>query len=163
MDWIERLKMLELAPMEGPDFSPLTEEEIRDIERAVGARLPVEYRLFLSRFGPSIFEKDVVFPTSWGGCSPGGFLGREIKELITDYGDRYPARVIPINDDGGDNMIVISLRDDSYGAIYFQNHCEGIGEPPEDPKEVDAALCTTLFALAPDFASYICGLDLEAK
>lgn len=155
--WIERLEHLGITPAQN-DFAPLSEIDLRKIESYFGAKLPEDYRLFLLHYGASYLEESVVFPTPKGGIYLGDFLGNNILQLtIDDYEDKLPKLLVPINEDGGDNLICISLRAVDFGGIYFQYHCIGIGDNPDS----DTARWETCFRFCDIFANFICGLEID--
>ena len=61
MDWTHKLAEFKLIPSDGVEFSPLKDEEIRQIEVFIKTRLPDPYRWFLSQFGASEFEQVCPF------------------------------------------------------------------------------------------------------
>jgi len=158
MTWIDKLHELGVTPLEGIAFSPISDGELKQFEATIGNALPDDYRDFLGRFGDCDLEEYGVFPTEGGGVAPGTFFGRHLPNAISDFGERLPRLVVPINDDGAGNLICISMRPDSYGAIYFQSHSAGWDTAAED---LDAAKQETLVRLASSFGEFICGLVVE--
>jgi hypothetical protein len=155
MDWKQVLENFEITPLGDGGIS---EEDLDQLENKLGRKLPHAYRVFLSKYGESDLEPWVVFPTEGGGVSPGTFTGLDILEKIKDYVDRLPENCIPINDDGGDNLIIMSLDEDKYGEIYFQHHSIGVGEAEDNNEN----RWKTLAFLAKDFPRFIEGLVLDA-
>lgn len=158
MNWIEKLRELKLTPENGVQFLPMNEAEISQLENTIGNRFPEPYRFFLSVYGASDFEEYGIFPTDGGGVAPGRFFGRDLPRAINDFQERLPRLVIPINDDGAGNLICVSLREDSYGSIYYQSHSVGWNESNGD---ADGAKLATLVHLASDFTSFIMELEVE--
>jgi len=156
----ERLHELGITPVGSASFEPLDATELSAIESALGARLPPDYRWFLSTFGESDLEAMPEFPLpGGGGVLPGIFFGRRIVDEARTFEERLPHRVVPINDDGGGNLVCLSLRPDSYGAVYFHHH--GVG-PDEEAADPDQARMDTLVRLAPGFAEFVAELRTEA-
>ena len=135
----------------------VTDSDLEQLETKLNCKLPDDYRFFFKTYGESDLESWVVFPTEGGGVSPGTFMGLDIYEKIKNCFDRLPESCIPINDDGGDNLIILSLDEKRYGEIYFQHHSIGTGKE-EDSNE---SRWKTLVFLAKDFSSYIEGLVLD--
>jgi len=158
MRWQEKLLELKLTPLNGVSFEPLTEPDLRRIELHLSATLPCDYRLFLSLFGSADFDEYCLFPTLGGGVAPGRFFGHDLEDAIVDWADRLSRQVIPINDDGASNVICLSLRDQSYGDLFFQHHSVGADQSQADR---DRGKFETMTILAFDFASFICGLEIE--
>ena len=158
MDWQERLRNFGLLPVGSASFEPLDDGDVSRIESAFGATLPEAYRAFLTTYGESVINADLIFPTAGGGILPGVFFGRRIVEEARSMDERLPPRVVPINDDGGGNLICISLRDDTYGAVMFQNH--NVGPDPDHP-DADQALMDTFYVMAPSFREFVLGLERD--
>lgn len=152
-----KLQELGLTPLDSDEFSPLSENDVEQIEELVGGRLPDDYRWFLLNYGASDFDQYAVFPTAGGGIAPGTFFGQDITAVLTECSDRMPQQVVPINDDGAGNLLCISLRPDSFGAILYQSHSVGWS----DASDEDMAKLSTLVPVAADFVSFIDGLEAE--
>ena len=148
----EKLQGLAIASETGEHFEPLTLGDVECLERSLGKRLPNDYRWFLMHFGAAQFEVDAVYPTAEGDIILGFFFGRDIDEDIEDYEERLPDLFIPINDDGGGNIICMSLQDESYGSLWFHNHSVGAEEDTSEAK------MATMLLLAPSFTDFILGL-----
>lgn len=153
-DWISKLKKLGVNSC---DNEGLDQDFINDFDSRFENGLPEDYKSFLLEFGESDFDECVVFPTSGGGVYLGVFLGGSINSAMSDYSERMPDHCIPINDDGSSNLVIMSLHESDYGAIYFQHHSMGIG----DKLASDKAWRETLSFLALDFVSFIAGLGIE--
>lgn len=158
MNWRDKLQALGVTPLEGDQFSPLSEDDLEQLENTIGNAFPDDYRAFLRQFGACDFEEFAVIPTEGGSVAPGSFFGNDLTDAINNFGERLPSLVVPINDDGASNLICISLRPDSFGAIFFQSHSVGWDDSLGD---MDAAKFATLIRVAPDFGSFICELEPE--
>ncbi|EAQ78902.1 SMI1/KNR4 family protein [Blastopirellula marina] len=158
MNWVDKLQELGVTPLEGDQFSPLSEDELERLENSVGVAFPDDYRTFLRQFGACDLEEYAVILTEDGSIAPGSFFGDDLAGALNDFSERLPRLVIPINDDGAGNLICISLRPDCFGAICFQSHSVGWDDSLGDE---DAAKSATLIRVAPDFGSFICKLVLE--
>ena len=158
MDWVEKLRQLGVTPLGEDQFSPLSEDDLEQLEDRIGHDFPDDYRAFLREFGACDFEEYAVLPTEGGGIFPGTFFGKDLGNAIKEFGERLPRLIVPINDDGAGNLICLSLRSDSLGAVYFQSHSVGWDDTLDD---VDAAKFATLVRVAPDFGTFICELEPE--
>lgn len=148
---------LQIVPLDGPQFVPNNESEIRSLESAIGQDLPHDYRTFLSTYGECAFDVLCKIPTDGGGIYPGYFLSvNEIVESLKYVDEYLPQKVIPINDDGGGNSICISTRDDSYGKVYFRAHTIGFDYEADDE---DAAKMDAMFPLSGNFTDFILALQ----
>jgi hypothetical protein len=154
------MKCIEI--LEGFGITRLSEKDFEDqdvlrLEKQIGCKLPDDYRFFLQKYGESDLESWVVFPTKGGGVFPGTFMGLDIFKKIEDCLGRLPDGCIPINDDGGNNLIVLSLDQDRYGEIYFQHHSVGVDQSLNNRE----GRWKTLTFLAKDFCGFIQGLMLD--
>jgi hypothetical protein len=114
----------------------MAEAEITSIESDVGAKLPSDYREFLTTYGQSAFGELVgfqpigVLPRSLSGSGAwpfSHFYGskkgiQRLDETIEDLKDRIPTSLIPIGDDGAGSQICIGLRDDDKEKVFFWDH-----------------------------------------
>src|SRR5262245_35806145 len=119
----------------GFEFSgpPITEAEIRDVEKLLRVKLPRQYREFLLRtnggrpspeeaflFGPDP-EKfkgsliDVFYPVV---CDDDG---RTLLEAQLAMEGRIPRALLPIGNDAGGSKICLGVRGLRRGKVYFWN------------------------------------------
>ena len=143
IDEIERLGGINKMYL--PTDTTLNIDEIVTIENDIGVRLPDSLRDFLMKYGVSDFDEEVVFePISidaqyihdedsgqsnfiFEGSSIGVFYGKDPEEEgaydifwnIENYKDRMPSLFLPF---GMGNQIVMSLKKENYGLIYFWEH-----------------------------------------
>jgi hypothetical protein len=103
------------------DFVPAVDEDIAAVEEGLRVKLPDEYKVFLKRYGASLFGADVGFrsnePSPWavngvesfdlfyGVSDDPGFDLRQINERLR--GD-IPVGAIAIGHDPGSNLILLS-------------------------------------------------------
>ncbi|WP_164879198.1 SMI1/KNR4 family protein [Flavobacterium cerinum] len=146
IDEIERLGGINKMYL--PTDTTLNIDEILTIENDIGARLPDGLRDFLMKYGVSDFDEEVIFePISidaqyihdedssqldfiFEGSSIGVFYGKDPEEEgaydifwnIENYKDRMPSQFLPFATDGMGNQIVMSLKKENYGLIYFWDH-----------------------------------------
>lgn len=120
----------------------LTLEEIMAFEIFINHSLPDEYKAFLQQHNGGRIQPD-HFKYSHPDDDEAGsvlyrFLGlsREnyftVENYLITYEQRVPTDFLPIATDVGGNLLCLSLRDDSYGQIYFWNHEQesSYGEEP---------------------------------
>jgi hypothetical protein len=137
MQWIdEKAKELGVSRSnEGPWLSP-TESDFDRLEKRLGARLPDEYRYFLSRYGDVLFGNDdsapsiaLAEPSPWGAStepetfyslSAGAHYG--LEDEIQTFADRLPKGVIPISSDAGGNQICLDVAGEFPGYVWFWDH-----------------------------------------
>ena len=157
MNLTEKLEKLGINPCGEKEFSPLSEREIKRIEIELKTVLPEDYRQFLATYGESDFEEYAGYSTDNGGIYPGTFFGKNIEKAISEYRERLPALIIPINEDAANNLICLSLRKDDFGAIYFQNHSIGWDEYDD----IENSKLESCFRFADSFSSFIYGLEIK--
>lgn len=149
MSYTDEIKRLGgLNKMYLPEDTTLNTDEILAIEMIIGARLPDVIRDFLMKNVVSDFDEEVAFEPmstnaeyihdensdqpvfSFEGSSIGVFYGKDPEEEgaydifwnIKNYKDRMPSQFLPFATDGMGNQIVISLKKERYGSIYFWDH-----------------------------------------
>ena len=117
-------------------------EELANIERRIGIRLPPLYAFLLLEYqAPIIFEEDVEFipmqRSPWDGED--GLqsleivfgLGKDVysvSHMLDRYRDRMPDGVIPIGEAPFGNIIVLGTKGDVAGKVFFWDH--------EDEREI---------------------------
>jgi SMI1-KNR4 cell-wall len=113
---------------------PASEDAVRDAERQLEVALPVEYRLFLTTQANGGKPEDNLFRAE--GEDPGAsiryFFGVGLPEdadhdidLVRRYDfyrDRVPSWAVPVGEDGTGNLILISIREDDLGSVWFWDH-----------------------------------------
>lgn len=125
--------------------------EIERLEERVG-KLPPDFREFLLRInggrpdpagfsfqaGPRADESDVDWFFALGQGSP-----YEILHSLEVYRDRIPMGLLPIASDPGGNLLLLSLRRDDFGSVFFWDHEE---ESPPNPTMSNAYLVASSFS-----------------
>ncbi len=116
---------------------PMPEEEIAELERSIGARLPDGYHRFLATHGNCGFANFIDFTTltpvrPWISDKTtrwhfGLFYGSKastysIAWSIDTLRDRMPETLIPIGEDGMGNQICLGIAGPERGKIYFWDH-----------------------------------------
>lgn len=122
----EKLAKLGLEPCGGKDFQPASTEEIAELEKTIGVRLPEDYRQFLLAYGRSMFSALV-------NCTPSAkplyfgwfFCVAEVLTAIDGWEDALPETIIPIADDDGGNAFCLGVSGPGAGKVYFHNHSWG--------------------------------------
>ena len=142
----ERLQLLELVRS-----SPFLEDELLALESRIQKRLPDVFRWFLLTFGECCFYR----------CTSVDFIScKEINRCLDTEGE-FPKTVLPFTDDGYSNAYCISLRDDSFGKIYYWRHDVGWDAQADDVEE--AMFQSTLRLVADDFGEFVLSLPIHEK
>jgi hypothetical protein len=135
---------------------PLDEVTLARFEKAIGARLPEDYREFLRRYNggqpePGTFtfverghetESTVQFFLVVGPHEHHG-IQRTLRHLRAEG---FPADLLPIAEDPGGNFVCMALGGSDRGSLYFWNH----EAPPEDNLKMPL--------VAPSFTEFLRGL-----
>jgi cell wall assembly regulator SMI1 len=151
---------------EPSDVEPLTESELASVERELGVEFPRDYRRFLLEQNGGRPVDDWMLDTplshSLGGVEPCDFfsLGRsgeyDMSWMLDSYGvDWLAAGLLPVAEDGGGNVICLSLRGDDYGAVYFWDHERGAHE--------DVPSRQSLTVVSESFEAFVNGLRLAEE
>jgi cell wall assembly regulator SMI1 len=139
---------------------PSTDEaRVSAFESALGCRLPDDYREFLLRHNggqphPASFQfalrkgPGTSSSVEWFlSLHDGKFSNLEQKRKI--YDGRVPRNTVPIATDAFGNVILLGIRGDAQGRVYFWDHEE---EPESQPDWSNVDL------LANNFDEFIAGL-----
>ena len=132
-------KLISKLGLEADEYRPGADDpkRIAEFEKAIGKRLPEDYREFLLEFAPGGFSGNAAFrplePTPWSedglNCFD-AFYGVEENstfDLTTMYRDTrgaIPSGMFAIGYDSGSNNILMSLNDPK-GQIYFEDKDDG--------------------------------------
>ena len=105
----------------------LSEEDLRALETAIGAELPLDYREFLSRYG-FVSENGLVFPEYGRPGQPGGgvevFLGvdpdsgYDILETREGLSGRLPDHLLPIAESPG-GQLCLAISGSDRGKVFW--------------------------------------------
>ena len=108
---------------------PVTEDDIKELERAIGATLPVQYRSFLLRTNGGVPHPQEAFGVRGdrdGGSMLGLFysLSHEhssctLMHTWRAFEGRIPSDLLPIAGDAGDNQICIGIEARNHGKLYL--------------------------------------------
>lgn len=144
---------------------PAPPEELADYERAIGHRLPDDYRRFLVDCNGGFIGGRYWFQgkgpdgrdVEAGVHHIGGFRDESYFSLTWHRGcseGRIPSALVWIHDDPFGNAICLGVAGEHRGRVYFWDH---ENEPDEDwDGSVEAAGNLTL--LADSFTEYVAGL-----
>ena len=113
------------------DFPQLAPAELDAFERETGLELVPEYREFLLRHNggrpddnsidlPDLDDSTVV--NDFFGLLPGDDY--DIRGELEMYDGRIPPGALPIAEDPGGNLFLLSLAGDTKGAVFFWDHEE---------------------------------------
>ena len=114
---------------------PASEDAVREAERQLEVSLPSEYRTFLMMVPMGRKPEDNIFRTTAEddpGVGVRSFFGVGLPEdpgqdidLVRRYDfyrDRIPSWTVPIGEDDTGNLILISVRQDDEGSVWFWDH-----------------------------------------
>ncbi|WP_417316009.1 SMI1/KNR4 family protein [Cycloclasticus pugetii] len=132
-----------LRPISG-DYSPLTPEQAREVERLVGFELPASYTAFASDFGGGgVFQGEATVKTDDGRelavftIFGGVALTPSVLEDLKAHPEWQEAGLIPIADDMFNNRFLLECRT---GKIHFIEYSEGVSRA---------------FEVAPSFEAFV--------
>lgn len=124
----------------------LSANDIQNIETTIGNKLPKDYVQYLLEYGlkgtnEMVFyspkqehpiyqhSEDLDLPNPvFSGSYLSVLFGKNEQEEydilyeLEEYQDRIPTSCIPIGTDGGGNLILMDLKENNYGFIYFWDH-----------------------------------------
>jgi cell wall assembly regulator SMI1 len=140
-------------------FPPISPADLDEFERAEGVALPPEYRDFLLRNNGGrpadnivdVPNLDEVAVNHFFGLRPGEMY--DLRRERAMYEGRVPPGTIPIGDDPGGNLFLLSLADDSKGAVLFWDHEE---EPVDEA--TDWSDFENVYAIAGSFDEFLASL-----
>lgn len=115
-------------------WDPISEEQLCQLEDALEADLPDDYREFLLRFNvgdwshlvmsrvlhPGRFVDDILLSWTYGIISDDCFTGSDILHNVEVFSGRVPDTFVPIMLASGD-IVCIDLGEEDYGKIFYWN------------------------------------------
>lgn len=108
---------------------PLSDAAIVQAEQRMQVRFPEDYRCFLKRFNGGEPEGHFFAIPSMANRSSVrmfyGINGDECFDLVRNWEvflGRMPPNLIPIGDDAFGNLVVISVRGEDVGKVYYWDH-----------------------------------------
>jgi hypothetical protein len=148
-------------------YLPLSPEQIQALETQVGL-FPAEYRELLSKYGDSVFDKEVFFApidlrfrkicrTGWVtfDCIYGDIYNNDpwysnsLQANIEWMKGRMPDTMIPIAATGEDHICLCLKGKDRYALFYWDR----VEEPTIDNNNI--------YRIADSFADFLTGLKCE--
>lgn len=121
------------------EVRPHDRAELRDVEAKVRGYLPEDYVQFLLRENggrpePSVFgfqehgePSDSSVAWLFGLCDDPDY---SLEANLEEYEGRIPGGLCPIACDPFGNLLLLCLKEDDYGAIWFWNHELEEAPPP---------------------------------
>ncbi|AFO57614.1 MULTISPECIES: SMI1/KNR4 family protein [unclassified Natrinema] len=147
---------------------PVTEEELESLETALGGELPEAYREFLREYNggkPREASFEFADPLDGrSGASVNDFLGirddsRDIEACYDVVEHWIPDGLCPIAEGSGGDLVLLSIREDSEGEVFYIDH-ELPGERPFDGSAGDYPENTTRLAESfDDFLALLYDID----
>lgn len=144
--------------------SPAPEADLARLEAMLGAVLPSAYADFLRQSNGGVFRAELIdIPGPEGESADVTVLNYMFSTNGPDYNlfeeyealrkmDRIPVQALPIADDPSGNLFVLSLEEDSTGAVYFWDHER---EPGDGSRIADFP---NMVRVASDFAAFAAAL-----
>lgn len=141
-------------------FNDPISESILEIEfKKIDCSLPFCYKKFMLAYNGGITKKKIFLY----GIDSGSILERlfgftKIKHYdfwyyYTVYANRFPSNCIPIGCDPGGNLILLSVKGEDYGKVYFWDH----------EMETEPADYSNLTLIADSFEEFINSLKSEEE
>jgi len=110
----------------------LTKADLSNIEKQIGYSLPIAYKEFLLQYNGGIPDESYIdFNAQKINISSDeikrfyGFGGKASNDLVhklNSIGDILPKGMIFIANTHGGNFFLLSLRQDSYGEVFYKDH-----------------------------------------
>lgn len=145
--------------------APAPDADLARLEALTGTALPQAYAAFLRQSNGGVFSSELVdIPATGDEPANVTVLNYMFSTAGSDYNlfeeyrtlrnmDRIPTRTLPIADDPGGNLFLLSLEDSDFGAVYFWDHerepalaGDGIADYPN------------MTRIADDFSTFIASL-----
>ena len=122
-------------------FEPLSLDVVKALEQAWGMKFPKEYREFLLTVNggaPKKTDFDIKDINNYSivRCFFGLVPDRDFNflyYLYRIYADRIPRNTLPVGDTISGNLILLSIRGQDYGKVYFWDHNHEVpnGQDPD--------------------------------
>ena len=110
----------------------LSELDIQDVENKISYLLPNDYKLFIMKFNGGVPKKSNIDFCENKLLIPGDdikrFYGFGVKPTndflhkMEVMGDEIPEGFVYIAYTHSSNFFLLSLRDDSFGSVYYKDH-----------------------------------------
>lgn len=131
--------------------SPFTLEELDKLESQFEREVPEDLRWFMLNYGKCLFRRAISFPF---------IASRDIQEFMA-IPNVLPRGVLPFTEDDFTNAHCISLRDATYGNVYYWRHDAGWDQSSEDQDE-ELFKCT-LKLVASSFSDFFLSIPRADK
>ncbi|GEM_PF-840965 len=144
------------------------EGEIIDIQKKYNITLPLEYKLFVLKYGNSYIKDNIFYKaiekSPWtpedGFDSLGFFYGlendsKDLRKMIEAYLGRISDNLIPIADCDGGNELCIGVKGNSKGKVYFWNH--------ENQNVISAENTKNLYLVAESFSDFVMSFEVHER
>ena len=107
-------------------FGNLDSESLNKFELKLSLTLPDDYRIFLLTHNggnpePSDVKK-IESNVQWIYGIHNGEYWASLEEQINTYKNRIPSKTLPVGNDSFGNIYLLSLRNNSFGQIWFWDH-----------------------------------------
>jgi hypothetical protein len=131
----ENMRSLAERYQEEVQVDQVTDEDLDEAERIIGATFPWDYREFLRDYGWSSVNNS--FPLSDGGL---GYLGyfwgidngsNGLEKNFKSYLNSRPSHLLEIGS-GDSGELFLSLHNDDKGNIYYYDRYEAVGDGLEE-------------------------------
>ncbi|MGO4127651.1 SMI1/KNR4 family protein [Inquilinus sp. YAF38] len=145
-------------PLMQTHAEPIPAGDLSKLEQLVGAPVPQSYADFLSQSNGGSFQADIVALPELGTETVLNYMFSTVDgsyDIVREYAnlrsmDRIPVQTLPIADDPGGNLFLLSVEQDRNGAIFFWDHER---EPPDGGSAI--ADFPNMTRVADDFATFI--------
>lgn len=163
----DRMQNLRAYDVTGEGPHNLSEDELENLEQQLGARLPADYRAFLTKYGGYAFDHLVTFPyrQPFAGGDRGVlnvFFGNlpgdsyDLLKNLNTYRNRIPSDLRPIASDPGGNIIALAIQGENKGKVYFWDH-----EEEEMVEESKTPGYSNVYLVANSFDELLDSLKIE--
>lgn len=117
---------------------PVTEKQLRAVEKRLGLPLPAAFRRILLKFNGGRTVRNVFAVPGWGDCSVEQFLGitsgtrGDLLSVSESYRGRIPAEMIPVAYADNGNLVCLCVSGTDVAAVFLWDHEREAeeGEPP---------------------------------
>lgn len=121
----------------GEKFGEATEEEVKQLERRIGAALPADYREFLKTTNGMVRLRRYMFSFVEGKSPTSGVVQAlftlaphphyNLGQKLDVFAGQYPPETMPIATDPGGNLLCIVVAGPKRGEVWFWDHEEAGG------------------------------------
>jgi hypothetical protein len=133
MDVDSKLSELGLQPLGKTEYVPVTRDEVADLEDALGAPLPSDYKAFIMKYGKSLFSEEVRLRpiqlppkhiSDEGFLDLSSFYGSnadddDLLSCLEALKGRMPETMVPIADDLWGNNFLLGVAGKDRNKVYL--------------------------------------------